>query len=273
MQEEVATAGPAFITGGSSGIGLALATRLASRGHPLALFARDAAKLEGARAAILSRHGAANVSLFSVDVADHSASLAAFDAALAQCGTPKWAIASAGIAEPGLFLEQPLDRMQVQMDVNYGGTLRFARALAPAMAAARGGNLVLISSGAALAGIFGYAAYGASKFAVRGLAETLRVELAADGIRVTLACPPDTDTPQLAAETLLKPKVTKAITAGGGLHSADAVAQAILRGADANRFLVTPGWQMNALGRFHSLIAPAFRTWQVRVAGKIGRGR
>lgn len=206
-----------------------------------------------------------------MDVGDHAASLAAFDAALGKCGTPQWAIASAGIAEPGLFLEQPLERLQVQMDVNYGGTLRFARTLAPGMAAVGGGNLVLISSGAALAGVFGYAGYGASKFAVRGLAETLRVELASNGIRVTLACPPDTDTPQLAAETPLKPEVTKAITAGGGLLSADEVAEAILRGADANRFLVTPGWQMSVLGHLHSVIAPAFRAWQMRVARKHGR--
>lgn len=260
--------GPAFITGGSSGIGLALAHRLAARGHRLALFARDTARLEHARADIAASHPGAEVSIFPVDVAENEASAAAFAEAFRQCGAPRWAIASAGLAEPGLFLEQPLERMQAQMETNFGGSLRFVRALLPAMVRNGGGRVVLIASGAAFSGIYGYAAYGASKFAVRGLAETLRVELAGSNIQVTLACPGDTDTPQLAAEDTLKPEVTKAITGRGGLLSADAVATAILKGCDANRFLVAPGLRMTALGRFHSVIAPAFQAWQIAVARK-----
>jgi len=260
--------GPAFITGGSSGIGLALALKLAARGHPLAIFARDTEKLHMARETIRAANPGIEVAIFPVDVSDGPASTAVFARALDECGPPAWAIASAGIAWPGLFLEEPLDVMQAQMDTNYGGSLRFAHALAPAMAQAGGGRIVFIASGAAFAGIYGYAGYGASKFAVRGLAESLRVELADMGIKVTLACPPDTDTPQLAAEQALKPDVTKAITARGGTLRAETVADAILRAADANRFLAAPGWQMTALGYFHSVITPAFRAWQIGIARK-----
>ncbi|MGB3500809.1 MAG: SDR family oxidoreductase [Mesorhizobium sp.] len=266
-------AGPAFITGGSSGIGLAIALKLAARGHPVVLFARDGAKLERARETIMAAAPGAAVAIYCVDVGDANAAVAVFQQAIDECGTPGWAIASAGIAEPGLFLEQPLSRMQAQMDINYGGSLRFAHAVAPVMARAGGGKLVFISSGSAFIGLFGYAGYGPTKFAVRGLAETLRIELAQAGVHVTLAYPPDTDTPQLAAEEKLKPAATKAITSSGGVLSAEAVAASILRAADANRFLATPGWQMTALACLHSLIAPAFRAWQRGMVRKHGTRR
>lgn len=258
----------AFITGGSSGIGLALAGRLAARGHPIALFARDAGKLDAAALELRRAHPALVVSAHAVDVSKLDAATGAFRRAVDELGAPEWAIACAGIAEPGLFLDQPLSTMIEQMETNFGGSLAFSHAVAPAMAAQGSGHLVFVSSGAAFAGILGYAGYGASKFAVRGLAETLRVELAGKGIEVTLACPPDTDTPQLAYEAARKPDATREITASGGVWSADAVAKAILRGADAGRFLVAPGWQMTALGHLHSLIAPGFRLWQRRIARK-----
>lgn len=262
----------AFITGGSSGIGLALARRLAARGHPIALFARDTGKLEAAALELRLAHPDLPVATYAVDVSEVDAATGAFRRAVDELGAPEWAIACAGIAEPGLFLDQPLRTMLDQMETNFGGSLAFARAVAPAMAAQGSGHLVFVSSGAAFAGIFGYAGYGASKFAVRGLAETLRVELSGKGVVVTLACPPDTDTPQLAYEAARKPLATRAITASGGVWSADAVARAILQGADSGRFLVTPGWQMTALGYLHSLIAPGFRLWQRRIARKHGGG-
>src|SRR5262245_1258901 len=86
------------------------------------------------------------------------------------------------------------------MRTNYFGSLNFAHAVVPSMIENGGGPLVFVSSAAAICGIYGYSSYGASKFAVRRLAETLRVELRRDGIAVTLVYAPDTDTPQLAGE-------------------------------------------------------------------------
>ncbi|MGH7094930.1 MAG: SDR family NAD(P)-dependent oxidoreductase, partial [Stellaceae bacterium] len=115
---------------------------------------------------------------------------------------------------------------------------------------------VLVSSGAGLVGIFGYTAYAASKFALRGLAEALRAELRPDGVGVSIVFPPDTDTPQLAAENRTKPPATRQITAQGGLWQADAVARMILRGIRRNRFAITPGWQMTLLYRFGNVAGP-----------------
>ena len=254
--------GPVYITGGSSGIGLALARLCVRRGQPVALFARGVPRLEAARADLLAERPGAQVGVFSVDVADADAVARALSAAEDALGPPAYAVASAGSAEPGLFLDQPLAAHVAQMQVNYLGTLHMVQPVARRMAATGGGRIALIASGAAFFGIPGYAAYAPSKFAVRGLAEVLRVELAGQGISVTLCYPPDTDTPQLAAEARTKPAATKAITASGGVLQPGEVAARLLAGMDRGRFVVAPGLQMQALAALGSLAAPALRRWQ-----------
>ncbi|MCP3971416.1 MAG: SDR family oxidoreductase [Rhodobacteraceae bacterium] len=253
--------GPAFITGGSSGIGLALAAELAGRGHPVALFARDAARLQDAVRELRADHPDVIVTAYPLDVSDRAAVDLAVARAIADHGAPGWAIANAGIAEPGNFLDQDITRFEAQMQVNYMGALYFAKAVAPAMAEL-GGRLVFVASGAAFFGIHGYAAYAPTKFALRGLAEVLRVELKPHRISVALAYPPDTDTAQLAHEQQFKPAATRAITAGGGLWQPQDVASLIVRRAARGRFAVAPGFQMQALLSLHSLLAPLLRRWQ-----------
>jgi len=251
----------AFITGGSSGIGLALAHQLAAKGCPIAIFARDASKLQDAVRVLKDAHPDVVITAHPMDVTDRQAVDRAVAAAIASHGPPGWAVANAGIAEPGEFLSQDIERHEAQMSTNYMGALYFAKAVTPAMIPT-GGKLVFVSSGAAFFGIYGYSAYAPSKFAMRGLAEILRVELKQHGISVTLAYPPDTDTPQLAYELQHKPEITKAVTEGGGLWSAENVAQLIVKRAAKGKFAVAPGMQMAALLVLHSQIAPALRWWQ-----------
>jgi 3-dehydrosphinganine reductase len=163
------------------------------------------------------------------------------------------------VARPGYFAEVPVAVFERTMAVNYFGTLYAVKALVPAMRARGRGAVVLISSGAGLHGFFGYTPYAPSKFAVRGLAEALRAELCDTGVHVMIVYPPDTDTPQLAEENLTKPVETKALTAGGGLWTAEAVARATLAGLARRRFAVTPGWPLTALAWGHSVLAPVLR--------------
>lgn len=265
------SAGPAVVTGGSSGIGLAAAVRLARRGHPVALLARRPDLLAEAAAEIGRAVPGARVSTHAADVRDAAAIAAVVAEVVAAHGPIAWLVASAGIAEPGLFVEQALQSHRDQLEVNYLGTLYAVHAVVPSMKAAGHGRIVLVSSGAGFFGIYGYSAYAPSKFAVRGLAEVLRVELAEHGIVVTLAHPPDTDTPQLAAEQGHRPAATAKIAAGGGLWSADAVAETMLRAALAGRFLVAPGPTLGLLARFHSLIAPLLRLHQRRIVRSLRR--
>ncbi len=259
----------AVISGGSSGIGLAVARILHVKAYAVVLLARDPKRLAFAHQALLA-DGESPVRTLALDVTDENACEAAIACILKEFGRIDWLVTSAGMAEPGMFLDLPSSTHRQQMDVNFFGTLNLVRPVASAMSRSGGGRITMISSAAAFVGIAGYSGYAPGKFAVRALAETLRVELALAGVAVSVAFPPDTDTPQLAAEQALKPEATKQITAGGGLLSADTVAQAIVRGAEAGRFMLTPGVLMSAFGWLHSLYAPFFRRQQLRILRRLG---
>lgn len=251
----------AIITGGSSGIGKATAQLLAAQGANLSLIARDRQRLDQAKQEIASVtiNSAQKILTFAADVTERQSISNAIEQAIATLGTPELLVTSAGMAHPGYFSQIPLEIFEQTMAVNYFGTLYSIRAALPAMLKSHKshrGNIVLISSGAGLIGIYGYSAYCPSKFALRGLAESLRGELKPQGIRMTIVYPPDTDTPQLAAENKIKPAETKKITATAKIWSATAIAAEILQGVDNHKFAIAPGTELTILNRFHSLLAP-----------------
>jgi 3-dehydrosphinganine reductase len=93
------------------------------------------------------------------------------------------------------------------MRVNYMGSVYCTKAVIDSMKSRRFGRIVFVSSQAGQLGVFGYSAYSSSKFALRGFAEVLQMELKPYNILVTLSFPPDTDTPGLATENLSKVSV------------------------------------------------------------------
>ncbi|MEM8721706.1 MAG: SDR family oxidoreductase [Cyanobacteria bacterium P01_G01_bin.39] len=252
-----------IITGGSSGIGKALAKSLAQQGANLSLIARDRRKLEQTKQEIINLTPG-QVEIATADVSDRQSITSAIQQAIAILGTPELLITSAGMAHPGYFAQIPLEIFERTMAVNYFGTLYSIKAILPEMLKNNRGQIVMISSGAGLIGIYGYSAYCPSKFALRGLAESLRGELKPQGIKITIVYPPDTDTPQLAAENKIKPIETKKITATAKTWSASAVAAAILTGVDQGRFAIAPGTELTILNRWHSLLAP-FLNWYFEV--------
>ncbi|MGA2693424.1 MAG: SDR family oxidoreductase [Opitutaceae bacterium] len=261
-----------LVTGGSSGIGLALAVRAAAAGARVSIVSRNAARLEAARKSILaSGHPESPVFVSAADVSSETAVLASLREAEKAQGPIDVLITSAGTARPGYFEEVPVAVFERTMAVNYFGTLYPLKAVVPAMVKRGKGAVVLISSGAGLMGVFGYTPYSPTKFALRGLAESLRAELKPTGVHVMIVYPPDTDTPQLAEEQLTKPAETKAITAAGGLWSADEVARVTLEGLRRRQFAVTPGLRMAALGRLHSLLSPVLFWSLDRIAKKASK--
>lgn len=260
-----------IITGGSSGIGKAVAKLLAQQGANISLIARDRSKLEIARkeiqqAAIGSQQ---QISIFVADVSIQQEIDAAIQKAIALLGAPDLLITSAGIAHPGYFAEIPIEVFEQTMAVNYFGSLYAVKAVLPSMEKEKTGNIVLISSGAGIIGIYGYTAYCPSKFALRGLAESLRGELKPKGIGVTIVYPPDTDTPQLAAENNIKPPETKKITATAKTWKAEAVAEEIIRGVKKGRFAIAPGTELTVLNRLHSLVSPLLNWYFDRIVKQV----
>lgn len=260
-----------FITGGSSGIGLALATAIAEQ-HPdlrLALFARDADRLKDAAQGLAQSNPGCDIRIFPVDLTDSTATVIALDAAVAAFGPPECLILSAGMTRPGRWHSIGLSEHRKVMEINYFGSLSVIHHLASHTP--KGAAICLIGSAAGLVATYGYAAYSPSKFALRGLAETLRIELRPRGISVTLCMPPDTDTPMLAAEQPLRPVVTSRMADGAPLMSADAVAHATLAGMNAGRFLVLPGLTVKLLYLFGPWIAPILRWQQARLIRRYGQ--
>lgn len=248
----------AIITGGSSGIGKATAMILAQAGTKISLIARDFSKLVEARKEITTvcPKSKPNIHISCADVTIPEQVKAAIEEATNNNGNPDLLITSAGIAIPGYFEQIPLEVFQRTMDVNYFGSLYAVREILPIMKRSGKGQIVLISSGAGLVGLFGYSAYSPSKFALRGLAESLRGELKQLGIKISIVYPPDTDTPQLLAENRTKPPETKAITATAKTWTAEGVAHVIIKGVQNNKFAITPGLEMKVLNRLHSLLSP-----------------
>ncbi len=263
-----------IITGGSSGIGQAIAHRLWQQGSSsITLIARDPIKLQETQAVLEQQrvYPRQQVLAMSADVANQAANQAAIEAAIQRFGPPDLLVLSAGMAHPGHFQTLPIEVFETTMAINYFGSLYSVRAALPAMEQQRQGHIVLISSGAGLVGFYGNTPYSPSKFALRGLAESLRGELRPLGIGLSIAYPPDTDTPQLQAENRTKPLATQKITATAKTWSAAAVADSILRGIQQESFVIAPGLEMGILAKWHSLLAPVLHWYFDRIVTQTRR--
>lgn len=252
------------MTGGSEGIGLAAAQVAVDRGARVSLVARRADVLEAAAA-----HVGGGTRWASADVSD----AAALEAAIAELtdahGPVDVLLTSAGYARPAKALETPVEEFRRQMEVNYLGTVHAVAAVAPSMVERRSGHLVLVSSTAGLVGVFGYSAYAPTKFAVRGLGESLRSELRPHGVRVSVVYPPDTDTPGFAEENRTKPPETAAISGSIAPRPAEHVALAIIRGVEHDRLTIVADPITAVLARGAGLLAPAVRTHADRVIERV----
>ena len=186
------------VTGGSSGIGLWAAIECAKRGAHVTIIARNTQLLEKAQTLISKSrvNEQQKIEYMPVDVSkDYETVSKALSEIEEKSGDIYMLINCAGMAICGLVEEMSVDDVKYLMDLNYFGTVYPTRYVLPKMKAVGEGIIVITASQGALMGIYGYGAYAASKFALRGLAETIAMESKSKGISVTLALPADTDTP------------------------------------------------------------------------------
>jgi 3-oxoacyl-[acyl-carrier protein] reductase len=177
----------AFVTGGATGIGLAIAKRLAAAGATVALFNRNQERAEAAVAAIRDAGGAAHA--FAADIASTESVDAAFAAAAAQLQRVDVLVNNAGLTRDGLFVRMSDEQWNEVLNTNLGGAFRCCRAVARGMMKARYGRIVNISSVVGLMGNAGQVNYSASKAGLLGMTKSLARELASRGVTANAVCP------------------------------------------------------------------------------------
>jgi len=229
-----------FITGASSGLGLALAQHYLEQGAVVGAIARRADLLQS-----LSEKYPQQVYSYPLDVCDAEAMQAAAQDFIVHAGLPDIVIANAGVSV-GTLTEYAEDiaAFQQVMDINVSGMVKTFQPFLAAMRDRRQGTLVGIASVAGFRGLPGAGAYSASKAAAISYLESLRVELHDSGVKVVTICPGYVKTPMTVVNAYSMPFILDADEA------ATRMARAIERQA---AFAVIP-WQMGMIGRVLKLL-------------------
>ena len=262
MSAPLAARDVVLVTGASSGIGEAIARRLAARGCRLALAARGAPELE--RVAAACRAAGGEAATFSTDVADEAQCRAFVAGATARYGRIDALVNNAGISME-LRFEEIADLALVEriMRVNFLGAVYCTHAALPHLRATRG-RLAAVSSLTGLSGVPTRTASAASKHAVRGVFDSLRSELADSGVSVTVVYPGFVAT-DIAARSYGTRHVHDA-----DAMSADTCARHVVDALDRRKREVVMTAR-GKLGRWLKLVAPALVD---RIAARaIARGR
>jgi NAD(P)-dependent dehydrogenase (short-subunit alcohol dehydrogenase family) len=185
----------AIVTGGASGIGLAIGERLAAEGMAVALFDRDGEAAEQA-AGKVSAAGDRALGV-TVDVTDRAQIDAGVARVRSELGAPTVLVNNAGVHAVDPFLKITSEKWQRLLDVNLTGTFNCCQAVVPVMVEEGWGRIVNISSSSAHSGQQFMAHYVAAKAGVIGLTKSLALELGPQGITVNTIPPGFIDTPML----------------------------------------------------------------------------
>jgi 3-dehydrosphinganine reductase len=260
-----------LVTGGSAGIGLAVARRLVELGAGVTLVARGPERLAAAADELKRSRGDAGVRTVTLDVSDEAAVAEAMPRELSEQPLDVL-VNGAGIATPREFLDAEPQDLREHMDVIHFGAVWMTRAVLPAWLERGSGHLVNIGSTASLIGVYGYAGYTPAKFALFGLSEVLRAELAPRGVGVTIVMPSSTRTAMLERELEIAPAATRKIIQSTRILSPENVAEALRRGVARNRFEVIPGLDVRLSTRAYRLMPRVGRAILDREARRAGRG-
>lgn len=264
-----------LVTGGSAGIGRAIALDLAKRGADVIVTARGIPKLEDTVEALRAAGGESQTFGYAAfDVADESAVEAGVASAIEQLGHLDVLICNSGFAKCGTSWEVPGETYKRLYDVNFMGHVNVVRYVAPHMRERKSGDICLLSSMLGFFSVYGYGAYSASKYAITGFGEALRQELLFDNVNVKLFYPPTTETPGLELENEDKPAILWAVESENSFtktYTADQVAKAVADCIPRKRFENTVGfdsWLVFTAYRMFPRVARYFADQELRTAKK-----
>ena len=243
-----------LITGGCAGIGRALAVRFAQAGARLVLLDLDQAALDSL-AQHLAEHHNAEVLALRCDIAEAAAVRAAVALAVERFGGIDVLVNNAGVTHRSAFAETDLAVFERIMAVNYFGALHCTQAALPSILARRG-QIIVMSSLSGFAPMLNRSAYNASKHALHGRFDTLRMELASSGVNVMLVCPGFTAT-DIRKHALVGDGsvISQPIPFVGKVSSAQDTAEAIFQAAVRRKRLLVHS-NVNWLARLLARLAP-----------------
>ncbi len=258
-----------IVTGGSSGIGLEVARIYGQRGARLTLIGRDADRLDAARRELVDKGGIpeGNIHTGAADTGSGPDVTEVIKSAEDAFGPCDILVTSAGIVDPGMFDQLSSKAFDYQVTTNVLGIANSVRAVYSGMKARGQGRIMIISSGAALIGIYGYTAYCASKSALTGFAEALSFESIGTGVDICLCFPPDTFTPQFEREIARRSREAQMLMGKVAPWSADTVARKIVHAIDRRKAKLYFGFSLTALGLYGPFIKPFLHWWYRRRLG------
>lgn len=181
-----------WIIGASSGIGKELAIQLNALGAGLILSARNKAALEELKQSLAGTH---EHHVYPLDLENAAQHIEQIRADLKQFPSVDFLFNNGGLSQRATAAEAPLSVDRKVMEINYFGNIALTKALLPEWQQQKSGHVVVISSIAGKFGFFLRSAYSASKHALHGFYESLRLEEEANNIHVTIACPGKINTP------------------------------------------------------------------------------
>ena len=184
----------AVVTGSSSGIGLATTVELARNGYRVVATMRDLARSSRLDEAAAKASVRDRLDLRRVDITEIDTLPDAVDAIVRDHGRIDVMVNNAGFSSGGFAEDIQLHELRHQMETNFFGNVAMTKAVLPTMRKQRSGHIIQVSSVSGRASVPMLSSYNASKFALEGWSEALRVEVHSLGIRVVLVEPGDYDT-------------------------------------------------------------------------------
>lgn len=245
------------ITGGSEGIGKALALDLVKLGADVSILSRTVKKLEQTHKEMeaLRVSEKQKLNFVSCDVTQFETVRKTFDQLIFDHRVPDIVMNVAGYAQPGYLHEQEIHHFDDMMNLNFFGVVHVCKAITPYFMKEKKGIILNTSSMAGFLGLFGYTGYCASKFAVVGFSEALRRELKPFGVQVSVLCPPNTKTPGLEKENRVKPKEILATEEKAKVVTAEEVSSSTLKSLKKKNFMIIPTTD-GSLAYFLNRISP-----------------
>ncbi|MFO0321534.1 MAG: SDR family NAD(P)-dependent oxidoreductase [Bacteroidota bacterium] len=246
----------ALITGGSSGLGYALAELLGKQDYSIIILARNEEKINKAVAALTALNITAKG--FTCDITNESVLKTRFDQIKSEYGKIDYLVLNAGVVTTKLLSEyETTAEIKKDLEIDLWGTILSAYQFSPLLVS--GSKLLMISSGFGLMGAAGYSIYCAAKAGIINFGESLRRELLSKNINVYVACPGDMDTPQFHEEVKNAPAWMKKETPRK-LMKTETVAIKILKQAKGSKkYLIIPSGDVNLLVVLSKILPRKFR--------------